>query len=220
MSAFRVEVRVMPRAALLDPQGQAVEHALHALGFGEVARVRMGKHLVLEVKAASRDEALERARAMCERLLANPVTEDYDLAVDREVVVFGDRVREEALAHRPRPLQRLVARRRLHLEHQVFAHPHAGDLAEPEGVQGVLDRLALRVEQRGPRHDAHFHPERAHPWLPPSRSRAPMARGGGPSISPPGAPSAITIGPAMSVSSSSSSKKKPSSVARRIPYTM
>ncbi len=86
MSAFRVEVRVMPRAALLDPQGQAVEHALHALGFGEVARVRMGKHLVLEVKAASRDEALERARAMaramCERLLANPVTEDYDLAVD------------------------------------------------------------------------------------------------------------------------------------------
>jgi len=82
VSAFRVEVRVMPRAALLDPQGQAVEHALHALGFGEVARVRMGKHLVLEVKAASRDEALERARAMCERLLANPVTEDYDLAVD------------------------------------------------------------------------------------------------------------------------------------------
>ena len=38
MSAFRVEVRVMPRAALLDPQGQAVEHALHALGFGDVAR--------------------------------------------------------------------------------------------------------------------------------------------------------------------------------------
>src|SRR6266851_5455535 len=82
MSAFRIEVRVMPRAALLDPQGQAVEHALHALGFGEVARVRMGKHLVLEVKAASRDEALARARVMCDRLLANPVTEDYDLAVD------------------------------------------------------------------------------------------------------------------------------------------
>lgn len=82
MSAFRVEVRVMPRAALLDPQGQAVEHALHALGFGEVARVRMGKHLVLELKAASRDEALARARVMCDRLLANPVTEDYDLAVD------------------------------------------------------------------------------------------------------------------------------------------
>jgi phosphoribosylformylglycinamidine synthase subunit PurS len=84
MSAFRVEVRVMPRAALLDPQGQAVEHALQALGFVEVNRVRMGKHLVLELKAASRDDAVARARAMCERLLANPVTEDYEVAVDGE----------------------------------------------------------------------------------------------------------------------------------------
>jgi len=82
MSAFRVEVRIMPRAALLDPQGQAVEHALQALGFGDVAQVRMGKHLVLEVRAATRDEALARARAMCDRLLANPVTEDYDVVVD------------------------------------------------------------------------------------------------------------------------------------------
>lgn len=82
MSAFRVAVRVMPRATLLDPQGQAVEHALHALGFGEVAQVRIGKHLVLEVQAATREEALIRARAMCDRLLANPVTEDYDLALE------------------------------------------------------------------------------------------------------------------------------------------
>jgi len=82
MSGFRVEVRVMPRAALLDPQGQAVERALQALGFGEVGRVRMGKHLVLELDAASRDEALARARTMCDRLLANPVTEDYEVVVD------------------------------------------------------------------------------------------------------------------------------------------
>jgi phosphoribosylformylglycinamidine synthase len=82
MSAFTVEIRVMPRASLLDPQGQAVEHALQALGFGEVERVRVGKHLVLRVDAPSRDEALARARAMCDRLLANPVTEDYDLRVE------------------------------------------------------------------------------------------------------------------------------------------
>jgi len=81
VSAYRVEVRVMPRAALLDPQGQAVQHALHALGFAEVTRVRVGKHLVLEVEAASGDEAAGRARAMCDRLLANPVTEDFDVAV-------------------------------------------------------------------------------------------------------------------------------------------
>ena len=82
MKSFRIEVRVMPRGALLDPQGKAVEHALHALGFSEAAKVRVGKHLVLEVQAASRDDALARARTMCDRLLANPVTEDYELAVE------------------------------------------------------------------------------------------------------------------------------------------
>ena len=82
MSAFHVEVRVMPRGGLLDPQGQAVEHALHALGFGEVRQVHVGKHLVLQVEAPTREEAAARARLMCDRLLANPVTEDYHLQVD------------------------------------------------------------------------------------------------------------------------------------------
>ena len=82
MTAYRVEVRVMPRASLLDPQGQAVSHALHALGFAEVSDVRVGKHLVLQVDAPSRDDAAARARAMCDRLLANPVTEDYQLQVE------------------------------------------------------------------------------------------------------------------------------------------
>jgi phosphoribosylformylglycinamidine synthase len=82
MSAYRVEIRVMPRASLLDPQGQAVSHALHALGFAEVGDVRIGKHLVLRVDAPSRDDAAARARAMCDRLLANPVTEDFQLQVE------------------------------------------------------------------------------------------------------------------------------------------
>jgi len=82
VSRYRVEVRVMPRAALLDPQGQAVEHALHALGFAEVSRVRVGKHFVLDVEATSGDAAAARARDMCDRLLANPVIEDYELAVE------------------------------------------------------------------------------------------------------------------------------------------
>jgi phosphoribosylformylglycinamidine synthase len=82
MSTYRVEIRVMPRASLLDPQGQAVRHAIHALGFAEVSDVRVGKHLVLQVDAPSRDDAAARARAMCDRLLANPVTEDYQLQVE------------------------------------------------------------------------------------------------------------------------------------------
>ena len=82
MSAYRVEIRVMPRAGLLDPQGQAVEHALQSLGFAEVRGAHVGKHLVVELEAPSRDAAVERARVMCERLLANPVTEDFLVAVE------------------------------------------------------------------------------------------------------------------------------------------
>jgi len=82
VTAFAVEIRVMPRASLLDPQGEAVAHALQALGFAEVGQVRVGKHLVLRVDAPSREEAAARARVMCERLLANPVTEDYAVHVE------------------------------------------------------------------------------------------------------------------------------------------
>jgi phosphoribosylformylglycinamidine synthase len=80
--SFRVHVRVMPRAGLLDPQGQAVEHALSALGFAEAAEVRVGRAIELDVAAGSRAEAEARARQMCDKLLANPVTEDYLVEVE------------------------------------------------------------------------------------------------------------------------------------------
>jgi phosphoribosylformylglycinamidine synthase PurS subunit len=80
--SYRVHVRVVPRAGLLDPQGQAVEHALSALGFREAGSVRIGKAIELEVQARSAEEAEQAARRMCEKLLANPVTEDYSLEVE------------------------------------------------------------------------------------------------------------------------------------------
>jgi phosphoribosylformylglycinamidine synthase subunit PurS len=79
---YRVHVRVMPRAGLLDPQGQAVEHALGSLGFEGAQQVRIGRAIELELAAANPDEAAVRAREMCDRLLANPVTEDYELEVE------------------------------------------------------------------------------------------------------------------------------------------
>jgi phosphoribosylformylglycinamidine synthase PurS subunit len=82
MMSYRVHVRVMPRTGLLDPQGQAVEHALSALGFAEAGGVRIGRAIELEVSAASRAEAETRVRQMCDKLLANPVTEDYLLQVE------------------------------------------------------------------------------------------------------------------------------------------
>jgi phosphoribosylformylglycinamidine synthase len=74
----------MPREGLLDPQGQAVEHALSALGFEEAGAVRIGRAIELDVTAGSRDEAEITARRMCEKLLANPVTEDYLLDVEED----------------------------------------------------------------------------------------------------------------------------------------
>lgn len=70
----------MPRAGILDPQGQAVEHALTALGFGGVESVHVGRAVELVLDAGSEGAAREAVHKMCERLLANPVTEDF--AVD------------------------------------------------------------------------------------------------------------------------------------------
>lgn len=78
---YRVLVRVMPRTGLLDPQGQAVESALHVLGFGEASDVHVGKSITLTVKAGSKGEAEAKTRKMCDKLLANPVTEDYLIEV-------------------------------------------------------------------------------------------------------------------------------------------
>jgi phosphoribosylformylglycinamidine synthase len=79
---WRVNIRILPRAGLLDPQGQAIEHALSALRFGGVANVHVGKAISLEVRAESQDEAIRQAREMCDRLLANPVTEDFEIAAE------------------------------------------------------------------------------------------------------------------------------------------
>ena len=80
MSRFRVAVQVVPRRGLLDPQGKAVADALHTLGFGGVSGVHVGRHLVLDLDAKSEAEARTLTRQMCEKLLANPVTEDFEIA--------------------------------------------------------------------------------------------------------------------------------------------
>ena len=79
---YKIHVRIVPRAGLLDPQGQAVEHALSALGFREASNVRIGKAIELAIEARSADDAKARARAMCDKLPANPVTEDYLVEVE------------------------------------------------------------------------------------------------------------------------------------------
>ena len=80
MSRYRIAIHITPRRGILDPQGRAIADALHTLGFAGVADARMGKHIVLDVDAADEHSAGAAAREMCDRLLANPVTEDYQIA--------------------------------------------------------------------------------------------------------------------------------------------
>jgi phosphoribosylformylglycinamidine synthase PurS subunit len=68
-------VLIRPKAGILDPQGQAVERALPALGFEGVARVHVGRLIELDVP----DES--RVAEMCEQLLANPLIEDYEIVL-------------------------------------------------------------------------------------------------------------------------------------------
>ncbi len=84
MKSYKVSVHITPRKGILDPQGKAVEGALHSLGFNEVREVHVGRHIVVETHAAGEREARDSVRRMCERLLANPVTEDFEIESARE----------------------------------------------------------------------------------------------------------------------------------------
>ena len=79
---FRAVVEVDLRPGSLDAQGEAVRSALRAMGYGEVAAVRVGKRIELDLEAATAEEAGARAREMAERLLANPVLEVFRVRVE------------------------------------------------------------------------------------------------------------------------------------------
>ncbi len=70
---MRVRVLVSPKHGILDPQGQAVERALPALGFEGVSGVRVGRLIELDVEDPS------QVAAMCDALLTNPLIEDYEI---------------------------------------------------------------------------------------------------------------------------------------------
>ena len=81
MSLFSVHVDVMLKPGIADPQGQTIERALPALGYSGVSDIRVGKRIELTVEAADESDARDRITEMCERLLANPVIESYEVSV-------------------------------------------------------------------------------------------------------------------------------------------
>ena len=74
---MRVRVLIRPKEGILDPQGQAVERALPALGYDDVSNVHVGRLVELDVDGDGDVEA--QVREMCERLLANPLIESYEV---------------------------------------------------------------------------------------------------------------------------------------------
>lgn len=78
---YRVDVRVVPREGILDPQGKAVAGALTSLGFQGIGDVHVGRLVTLGLSAESAEAARESAVTMCRQLLANPVTEDFRVEV-------------------------------------------------------------------------------------------------------------------------------------------
>jgi len=79
---MKVRVTVMPKKSVLDPQGVAVRDAVRHYGFPEVASIRVGKWMELEIEDGAADlEA--RLNEICRDLLSNPVIEDYQLVIER-----------------------------------------------------------------------------------------------------------------------------------------
>lgn len=79
---MKLRVLISPRPAVLDPEGSAVAQALSELGYDEVAEVRAGKVIWLELDTDDPDRARRQASEMCEKLLANPVIEDYEVEIE------------------------------------------------------------------------------------------------------------------------------------------
>ena len=95
---MRARVLIRPKAGILDPQGVAVERALPALGFDGVANVHVGRLVELDVEDA------EQLEPMCEKLLANPLVEDYEVSCSTRAADAGE-------VRRP-PVPRLLRRGR------------------------------------------------------------------------------------------------------------
>ncbi len=80
-TTYHVSVVIRPLAEVVDPEGETIYAGLRDLGYAGVSKVRAGKLIELDIQAADEDEAANLAKEMSERLLANPVIEQYEVTV-------------------------------------------------------------------------------------------------------------------------------------------
>lgn len=78
---FTAEINVMPLKEILDPQGKAVSGSMKNLGLDEIGNVRIGKHITLDVEAATEADARSKVDEACKKLLANLIMESYDFTL-------------------------------------------------------------------------------------------------------------------------------------------
>ncbi|ULA64674.1 MAG: Phosphoribosylformylglycinamidine synthase subunit PurS [Nitrospira sp.] len=74
---MKAKIHVTLKQGILDPQGKAIEHALDSLGFANVANVRVGKYMEVDVQETDKAKADAQVKQMCEKLLANTIIEEY-----------------------------------------------------------------------------------------------------------------------------------------------
>ena len=74
---MKAKIHVILKSGILDPQGKAIEHALDTLGFKSASNVRVGKYVELDLNESAKDKAEAQVKAMCEKLLANTIIEEY-----------------------------------------------------------------------------------------------------------------------------------------------
>jgi phosphoribosylformylglycinamidine synthase len=78
---FQAEINVMPLKEILDPQGKAVTGSMKNIGLAEVQNVRIGKHISLQIEAASQEEAEAITKTACEKILVNAIMENFHFTV-------------------------------------------------------------------------------------------------------------------------------------------
>jgi phosphoribosylformylglycinamidine synthase len=78
---FEAEIKITLKKTVADPQGLTVKHALESLQFKGIPGVRMGKLISIKLEAKDKAEAEAQAKAMCQKLLANPIIEDFSVEV-------------------------------------------------------------------------------------------------------------------------------------------
>jgi len=112
---MKAKIHVTLKPGILDPQGKAIEHALSTLGYQAVKNVRVGKHIELELDETAVPDAESQVKAMCEKLLANTIVEEYvyELESDRmrtlpgqepeRLIVLGGEEEEEPESERANP---------------------------------------------------------------------------------------------------------------------